>query len=402
MDNLVTKAKYTQIDDLNDIDDYADTPTNWVQPGMLAEGAITLLVGHSGHGKTNVTLKICDASAREQEFLGHKHKARKVLYLDKDMNPVSSLKARQKWLGIKLGGNLKYCGLNDPNDVPPPDAAHILEWVSKQELPPIVVIDSLIRFLGPGRNENSSSDIAWFWAQIVKLKKLNCPVLVLHHTGKGDSTNQGRGSSDIEAGCDIMFIVKKTGGGHKNLTQVTMQNIPRRYRYDPLPEYTVIDISDSGVFTTDTPPETTEITNAGLRSILELYPGISGTKFAQEAIKLGGMNTKLAARFLKDRIKEGSITTEKGEKNSTLHTLAVNFKPVETKVTVEAGPVIPERESIEVRMAHLKARFAADAWDYSLDEDDAPDNPTVEAHELDHDEPDNPAVAAHELDVWIH
>lgn len=369
MSDLITRKKYTPIDDIIDIDDYADTPANWIQPGFVAEGAVTLLVGAAGNGKTNFALKVCDASARGLKLLGHQHQMRKVLYLDKDMNPVSSLKARQKWLKVNLGGNLKYCGLNDPNDVPLPDAPHILEWVGRQALPPIIVIDSLIRFLGPGRDENSSSDIAWFWSLVVKLKKLNCPIIILHHTGKNKNI---RGSSDIEAGSDIMFIVRKTGGSHNTLTQIELESIPRRYRYEGLAEKTVIDISASGHFSTDTLPETDESLDAAMRDLLRANPGIAAGHFHAKVAGLPGLNKSLAVKFLKTGMSGGWISESAGAKpNSKAYTLIEGVSPAVEEVPDEATvEVLAEREDIKTRTAGVKRNFERIYAPWEDDDDD--------------------------------
>ena len=63
------------------------------------------------------------------------------------------------WLDIKNGaGSGALIWGNWREDEPPaPASPHILEWVSKRDPPPLVVVDCLIAFFNGG-NENDCAD----------------------------------------------------------------------------------------------------------------------------------------------------------------------------------------------------------------------------------------------------
>jgi len=72
--------------------------TEWLLDKLIPEGAITLLFGKGGIGKTSLALQIVHAIAEGQEFAGLKTKQVSVTYIDLE-NPLSVLKERITCLG---------------------------------------------------------------------------------------------------------------------------------------------------------------------------------------------------------------------------------------------------------------------------------------------------------------
>ncbi len=162
----------------NDIETLA-TDTEYLLDKLIPAGAITLLFGKGGIGKTSVALQIIHCIAEGKEFAGLKTKQTPVCFIDLE-NPLSVLKER-----------IKHIGQSD----------HILIWHGSCEPPParldkdeyacyfhltkgLLVFDTLrASFLG---DENSSRDIALIISRLKELRDKGFTILLLHHTPKSN------------------------------------------------------------------------------------------------------------------------------------------------------------------------------------------------------------------------
>jgi archaellum biogenesis ATPase FlaH len=332
------------------MDDDDDSDEGWIHPGILRQGEVTLFVGDPSAGKTVIALKLVDAIANGRYFLGHEHSPRSVLYIDRDGNGTKSVIKRMKWLGVSDGDSLKYAGLNivkyAPRGViPMPDAKDVEDWVDwliwSGQLPPVIVIDSLGRFIEDG-DENSAQAINKFWMRIEKLKSKGCTFLLLHHSGKGENTKKGRGSTAIPAGIDYGFKVsnKTKGGPGLDLTEVEMERYRTRSSSEFGDDYAKMRILISsegdckvkgGTLTANdevVAAPATETMETTLSKLLSDHPNVTVTRFdelvtAQKLVKRDDARDWLAAG-----VESGSISVKTGPKNSKLHSLAVRLLPV--------------------------------------------------------------------------
>lgn len=94
-------------------------------------------------------------------------------------------------------------------DLSSPDSVQqvtdIIQAMSLQHGPPaLVIVDTLNRNFGGG-DENSTADMTNFISGLDRLKhELDTAIMVVHHTGLGDS-QRGRGSSALKAAVDSEF-----------------------------------------------------------------------------------------------------------------------------------------------------------------------------------------------------
>lgn len=89
------------------------------------------------------------------------------------------------------------------------DGDQVIEFVEELALlkPQLVVIDTLAR-AAVGMNENDAKDMGLFVAFLDAIKvRLNCAVLVIHHSGK-DEGRGARGSNALQGAMDAAFEVK--------------------------------------------------------------------------------------------------------------------------------------------------------------------------------------------------
>jgi AAA domain len=202
------------------INDAPDTPDKVILPGLLMEGGITLLVSQTGSGKSIFTYKLSNAIAHGQEFLGHKLELRPVLYLDRE-NKIQTLKNFKQWLGLdeyshaNPKSQLLVSGLHSPG-VPLPSNEHVIAWAKTQDPKPVIILDTLTRFMEDDEDENLVTDVRRFWTRTTALTDLGCAVLVMHHAGKGENTKTYRGSTDITAKVDFHFVLKNKSPNRRN------------------------------------------------------------------------------------------------------------------------------------------------------------------------------------------
>ena len=271
-------------------------------------------------------------------------------------------------------GNLKYFGPHVLGDeVYPPDHPEILKWVKHVKWStgkaPVIIIDALIRFLPEDGDENSTKDIKKLWRQLAKLKNLGCAVIVLHHTGKGDSTKKtgGRGSSDIPAGANFVFMITNPGKDGADLVKMEITRQKKRNNYPfGLDGKMTVNLSESGELTA-------ESINQPLIDLLRKNPDITGSDFedlAQKA-KIGG-GQKAVRKFLKEGVKTGHISERAGERTSKHFTwMAVDSDPQKMRKAdaPKAASTVVERKQ------RVAKDFKPHVASRPLTEDDDDDEP---------------------------
>jgi archaellum biogenesis ATPase FlaH len=176
---LSSLLKWNDIHNLN-------IETEWLLDKLIPEGAITLLFGRGGIGKTSLALQIVYAIAQGQEFAGLKTKQVFVTFIDFE-NPLSVLKERITCLG-KTESVLLWHGICEPS---PAKLDKGEEWKRFLDLPKgLLVFDTLrASFLG---DENDSQDVAIVISRLKELRDKGYSILLLHHTPKSsDSIYKG-------------------------------------------------------------------------------------------------------------------------------------------------------------------------------------------------------------------
>ncbi len=191
----------------------ATTP-QWGIKYFLEEGSFLSMVGPSGHYKTFVALDMGLSLAARMAWHGNRVSGGPVLYLcGEGKNGI--LKRVQAWAADKqvpippffistMAGQF----LDDRSLQAIEEAAQ--EVAVEHGPPALLIIDTLNRNFGPG-DENNTSDMTAFIQAVDWLRgKLDCAVMIVHHTGLGDMT-RGRGSSALRGAVDFEYLIEKTG-----------------------------------------------------------------------------------------------------------------------------------------------------------------------------------------------
>jgi hypothetical protein len=197
-------------------DTIKDEPVNWIIENVLPEGGFAALYGPPGSYKSFIALDIAEAVATGRQWMGNQV-----------TNPGAVLYIAGEGHG-GIGARIKACKINHQTQ----DGAEI--YVIRYQLNlrssaddfnllmqsiddliertgielRLVQIDTLARAFGGG-NENDSQDMGAFIHNAGRLqRKLNCALMVLHHSGK-DATKGLRGHSSLLGAVDTQLELQK-------------------------------------------------------------------------------------------------------------------------------------------------------------------------------------------------
>ncbi len=302
--------KIRSIADLPSIRTYAAQKIDYIVEGILAAGTITMISGDSGCGKTTFATALASSIERGAPFAGLQTQRRPVLVLDRE-NPLSVVLERLDRLGIDVSENFKIWGGWVEQEAPHPGSAVVVEWVMGCTPKPVIIVDSFIAFFDG--DENSSSEVRPFMHFLRRLADLGATILVLHHSGKGETSKEYRGSSDIKASVDVGYKLMNLGDV-STLTTLRLTAFKARFTVEP---ETIFHYRD-GEFVLDTRP-TMRTNEELLQQLLIENPRIRTGDFESLAGPKGVSRSR-ARRFLQDGVAKGTIRRDPGERNAGLHT----------------------------------------------------------------------------------
>ena len=270
----------------------------------LPRGSIVGLTGDSGSGKSTIaTAWLRDAIADGIP----------VLVLDRE-NPRPVVLDRMARLGLHDGPLLRWFG-GWNGEVISPDAHEVMEWVKSCQPRPLILIDSLIAFLGG--DENDASVMRSFMNGSRQLVDLGATVCVVHHDGKADSARDFRGSSDWKASVDAAFHVTNITSDGK-LDRLNLRCYKSRYGFAGSLVYRYA----GGLFVRDERVDAPAIIAADqLTALLRTNPGV-GTKEFEDLAAKANLGRNRARDFLGNGVLAGTIRRDSGAKNRQHHYLS--------------------------------------------------------------------------------
>lgn len=281
---------------------------DWCVDGMIAHGSVTLICAESGTGKTWLGYYIAGCIAHGFPVLGRKVRASNVLYLDGE-NPIYVVQQRLADLGITDSPNL--CVWGGWNISPPvrPDSPLVVEFAGKHK--GLIIYDSLIEF--HSGSEQSSTETRAFMRSFRTLANLGATVIVLHHTGKADTSKQYRGSSDIKAAVDTAYLLARKSEDVEALRDLSMRCF--KARLAP-PQHFGMEFKKGQGFAPCEAFMPVRTTTELITEILSSHPGSN-----QKEIVSLGREQGFTIRQITDCLKVGLWQRTPGPHNSTLYSL---------------------------------------------------------------------------------
>jgi len=285
--------------DIRSVGEYANIKIDYLFPGMLAVGTVNLLSGDAGCGKSTYASFIADRVAAQ----------RPVLYVDRE-NPLPVVAERFERLGIRDGGNLKVWGGWCAVEPPGPDSTELLGWVKSCDPKPLLIWDSLISF--HTGEENDAGETRRYMQGYRHLADLGACIMVLHHSGKGETTKDYRGSSDIKASIDTGWHLANFGEGRLERLRLRAWKCRFAVASDVLLTYR------DGQFVAEAASSMRTVTEL-LADLLKANPGVKAADFETLA-RDKGLGRDRARQFLDEGVAAGRIRRDRGDHNTRNHT----------------------------------------------------------------------------------
>jgi len=304
-----------QIRDVADIPsvlDCAAAEPRWVVKCWIVEGTINVFISEPGAGKTTVFTAVAGAVRCGAAFAGMETTKRPVLILDRE-NTAAFIADVLRRLRVRDGDGLRIWGGWLQEQAPDPGAAIVQGWVLSCDPKPLIIVDSLVAF--HGGDQNDSTETRAYLHRCRRLADLGATVLLLHHSGKSETAQDYRGSSDIKASADACF----------KLTNIGPANCLERLRIKPFKSRFLVDSEivlrySDGIFTREAGGGSQRATDAELlEQLLKGNPGVTGKEF--EKLAPGkGVGRNYARTWLDNRVKDGCVRVDHGAKNARLYT----------------------------------------------------------------------------------
>jgi hypothetical protein len=285
-----------------------ESQLDWCVDGMIARGSITLISAESGTGKTWLGYYLAGCIARGVPVLGRPVKACKVLYLDGE-NPAYVVKQRLFDLGISETPELIVWGGWAISPPVGPQSPLVVDFARRFK--GVIIYDSLIEF-HPG-SEQSSTETRAFMRYFRMLANLGATVIILHHTGKAETSRQYRGSSDIKAAVDTAYLLTRDSPELGELGELTMTCF--KARLAPPRHFGLEFRTREGFIARDAATLTRTATQV-VTEILELNPNSNQT----EIVRLG-KESGFTKRQIENCLRTGAWSKSRGLRNAILYSV---------------------------------------------------------------------------------
>jgi predicted ATP-dependent serine protease len=203
-DTKVITPSSTQIQRLCDIPSIQTMeikPVEYLVPGVISRGSVTMWAGAPGVAKTYLSLAMAIAVATGGEFLGRRCRQCKTLVIDYE-NPAHEVRSRIDLLTKEvLIPDLHIWGIFQEQQPPRIGSPTLLSIAHEEQ--PLVIFDPFRN--SHGCDENSSSEMAGVLEQLVYMKSRGAAVIFLHHIAKSEGS-VSRGSSAIDGAVDVSLL----------------------------------------------------------------------------------------------------------------------------------------------------------------------------------------------------
>ena len=273
---------------------------DWIWPGYIARGSVTLLTGLWKAGKTTLLghllrdlplgTGLVDAPVSEpvailsEETPGAWARRRDLL----ELAPTNLIVRR--WSFARPS---HQCWANM--------LAQLADVVRERSLS-MVVFDTLPS-LWPVQNENDASEVVEALAPLRDINEAGAAVLLIHHPrkGEGDQAQASRGSGALPGFVDVIVELRRFNPQDPNDTR---RKLTAYGRYAEVPPETIVDLTDEGYRILGKPGT---LRSAGMQEIIEgLLPGEEPGMTVERVLEVWPEATKPGLRHLRGVLNQGA------------------------------------------------------------------------------------------------
>ncbi len=299
---------YSRIEEIPSIQSWAAQRVEYAVDGLIPKCALSMITGKPSVGKSMVGTALTACCAKRMPFLGRKTERLKVLILDRE-NPVGVVAERFELFGMPTSDVYAW-GSWLPDEPPMPDAPIVMDFARRN--PSIVMIDTLIRF--HGGEESSASDTAAFMARCRRLASTGAAVVLLHHVGKGPTSSDYRGSSDIAGAIDTAYALEANEGS-RGLDSLKLRCF--KFRVGEAPDPINFKLQD-GEFVVTSDPSADRYREAMGRvcAAVAANPGASKFKIVS-ALREAGIGRNEAEKLIRNAVHSGEVIQHEGERGAS-------------------------------------------------------------------------------------
>lgn len=227
--NGAAAASRVEIVEYNDLLEPNLTSKGLVK-GLIDIGALALIVGLPGCGKTFLALELALSIAAGEAFLGHKVTPGRVVYLAAEAgrgirNRVAA------WARERDVGKVNFAAVVSPVDLghhakgKEGGATALARAIKDSGGAEVLIVDTVSRALA-GANENSPDDMGAFVYVLDQLRDyLGCTIIVVHHLGK-DASRGARGHSLLYGAVDTELTVERRDDAVSVMTVTKQRDMP--------------------------------------------------------------------------------------------------------------------------------------------------------------------------------
>ena len=196
-------------------------PIDWLVEPLFSQGSRAVVFGEFGCMKSWILLDLSLHIAAGRSWLGHFSipQPRSVLYVDEEM-PEQELRRRVKRLGLRpelQSQELPFRVLTHAGvrfEGPELVERSLTDLQAQGFDPDVIIVESLRRVLVG--SENDAEAVSGFWHSAAPILAAGKTLVVSHHMrkpntqGVNDSRHRASGSTDILAGADMAFAIRRT------------------------------------------------------------------------------------------------------------------------------------------------------------------------------------------------
>lgn len=305
----------------------------WMIEQLVPEEGIVVLSGASGSFKTWLIMEMALAIAEGRDFLDmFRTEQSKVLIIDEE-NGKRLYNERFKKITTSLEAPIFLSSMEgfvvNNNNV-----NNVIEFCEKEQIR-LVIIDSMTR-VNTG-DENSSKDIAKFFASLRDFTRHLISVILIHHNRKPgvagyDAGTDMRGSSDIRAAIDIQLAVRRPGTSmtielRQSKCRYNQENPPIKLAFEKNDETGLIGFRYIGALK-DKENDNRELEEELKNVVLEMvgnFPNTNKGAIAATVANKTGRGASKVKAIISELVESGELVSTTGKYNATLLNLPSNL-----------------------------------------------------------------------------